>query len=179
MLDALALTALIAQCGPGQATAPLVAIVREASGFEPLVLSTIQSGRPLSIQAFSKDEAVALAMEMRVAGQRARLGLAGLDSRAVERLGISVADVFEPCTNLRVAARLLKEDPSALRAHARKNGAPLPPVTATSARVPQSTAPATALSEPKPTQDPPPVTRAWDVYGQGNASAALVYPMPE
>ena len=94
MLDALALTALIGQCAPGQAAAPLVAIVREASGFEPLVLSTIQSGRPLSVQAFSKNEAVAFAMEMRVAGQRTRLGLAGLDSRVVERLGLPLGDIL-------------------------------------------------------------------------------------
>lgn len=137
MLDALALTALIGQCAPGQAAAPLVAIVREASGFEPLVLSTIQSGRPLSVQALSKDEAVALAMEMRVAGQRTRLGLAGLDSRAVERLGLPVGDVFEPCTNLRVAARLLKDDPGALQPLGRKSGVPSPPLVAAPARMGQ------------------------------------------
>jgi type IV secretion system protein VirB1 len=162
MLDALALAALIGECAPGQAAAPLVAIVREASGFEPLVLSTMQNGRPLSVQAFSKDEAVALAMEMRVAGQRARLGLAGLDSRAVERLGLSVGDVFEPCTNLRVAARLLKEDPGALRPLGR-NGAPSPPPAPASAHVAPPTAPGSAPPDPEPIRDQPPVTRAWDV----------------
>ena len=179
MLDALALTALIGQCAPGQAAAPLVAIVREASGFEPLVLSTIQSGRPLSVQAFSKNEAVAFAMEMRVAGQRTRLGLAGLDSRVVERLGLPLGDIFEPCTNLRVAARLLKEEPSALQPLGRKNGMPSPPAAAASVRVAQPTAPTTASSEPEPTRDQPPAARAWDVYGQGKASATLVYLMPE
>lgn len=179
MLDALALTALIGQCAPGQAAAPLVAIVREASGFEPLVLSTIQSGRPLSVQALSKDEAVALALEMRVAGQRTRLGLAGLDSRAVERLGLPVGDVFKPCTNLRVAARLLKDDPGALQPLGRKSGVPSPPVATASARMGQPSAPGSAQADPEPMRDQPPVARAWDVYGQAKASAALVYPMPE
>lgn len=179
MLDAIALAALIGQCAPGQAAAPLIAIVREASGFEPLVLSTIQSGRPLSVQALSKDEAVALAMEMRVAGQRNRLGLAGIDSRALEKLGVPIGDVFEPCTNLRVAARLLKEDPAALQPLGRKTGVPSPPMAATSPRVAQPTALPSARSEPEPTRDPPPAARAWDVYGQTKASAALVYPMPE
>jgi len=136
MLDALALAALIGECAPGQAAAPLVAIVREASGFEPLVLSTMQNGRPLSVQAFSKDEAVALAMEMRVA--------------------------FEPCTNLRVAARLLKEDPGALRPLGR-NGAPSPPPAPASAHVAPPTAPGSAPPDPEPIRDQPPVTRAWDV----------------
>lgn len=153
MLDALALAALIGQCAPGQSAAPLVAIVREASGFEPLVLSTIQSGRLLSVQALSKDEAVALAMEMRVAGQRTRLGLAGLDSRAVERLGLSVGDIFEPCTNLRVAARLLKEDPRAFQPLGRKNGVPSLPVGVASVRVAQSPAPRSAPLDPEPTRD--------------------------
>ena len=179
MLDAFALTALIGQCAPGQAAAPLVAIVREASGFEPLVLSTIQSGRPLSVQAFSKNEAVALAMEMRVAGQRTRLGLAGLDSRAVERLGLPLGDIFEPCTNLRVAARLLKEEPSALQPLGRKAGVPSPPVGAKFPREAQPTALPSPPPDPEPTGDQPPVARAWDVYGQGKVSATLVYPMPE
>lgn len=179
MLDALALTALIGQCAPGQAAAPLVAIVREASGFEPLVLSTIESGRPLSLQAFSKEEAVALAMEMRVAGQRTRLGLAGLDSRAVERLGLPVGDIFEPCTNLRVAARLLKEDPSALQPLGRKSRVPSPPLAAASPRAARLTASGSVPSDPEPMQAPFPVPRAWDVYGQAKVSAALVYPLRE
>lgn len=179
MLDVLALTALIGQCAPGQAAAPLVAIVREASGFEPLVLSTIQSGRPLSLQAFSKEEAVALAMEMRVAGQRSRLGLAGLDSRAVEKLGVPIGDVFEPCTNLRVAARLMKEDPSALQPLGRKSSLPSPPLAAASPRAARSTASASVPSDQEPMWAPPPVARAWDVYGQAKISAALVYPTSE
>ncbi|MCE4226363.1 lytic transglycosylase domain-containing protein [Methylobacterium sp. C25] len=179
MLDALALTTLIGECAPGQAAAPLVAIVREASGFEPLVLSTIQSGHPLSVQAFSKDEAVALAMEMRVAGQHARLGLAGLDSRAVERLGLPVGDAFEPCTNLRVAARLLKDDPGALQPLGRRKGVPSPPPTATPAHGVPPTTLGSDQPVPEPTRDRPPVTRAWDVYGQAKASAALVYPTTE
>ena len=178
MLDALALTALIGQCAPGQAAAALVAIVREASGFEPLVLSTMQSGRPLSLQAFSKYEAVALAMEMRVAGKRSRLGLAGLDSRTVERLGMPLGDVFEPCTNLRVAARLMKEDPAALQPLGRKSGVRSPPLAAASARVAPA-APGAPQADLEPTRDQPPAARAWDVYGQARANAALVYPMPE
>jgi hypothetical protein len=179
MLDALTLTALIEQCAPSQAATPLVAIVREASGFEPLVISTLQSGRPLSVQAYSKDEAVALAMEMRVAGQRTRLGLAGLDIRAVERLGLSVADAFEPCTNLRAASRLLKEDPSALQPLGKKAGVPSPPLVAATVRVAQPPALPSAPSDPEPARDQPPVARAWDVYGQARTSAALVYPTTE
>lgn len=179
MLDALALTALIAQCAPGQAVAPLAAIVREASGFEPLILSTMQSGRPLSVQALSKDEAVALAMEMRVTGQRTRLGLAGLDSRAVERLGMPVADVFEPCTNLRVAARLIRDDPGALWPLSTKNDLPRPPQAAAAKRVGPPSKPDSASSHPEPTSDQTPLARAWDVYGQGKTSAALIYPASE
>jgi|FEC22Drversion2_1045045.scaffolds.fasta_scaffold00618_17 type IV secretion system protein VirB1 len=179
MLDAIALAALIGQCAPGQAAAPLVAIVREASGFEPLVLSTLQSGRPLSVQAMSKDEAVALAIEMRVAGQRNRLGLAGIDSRALEKLGVPIGDIFEPCTNLRVAARLMKENPSALQPLGRKSDLPSPHLTASSPPAARPTASGSVPSDPEPMQVPPPVARAWDVYGRAKVSAALVYPASE
>lgn len=179
MLDAVAIAALIGQCAPGQAAAPLVAIVREASGFEPLVLSTMQSGRPLSVQAFSKEEAVALAMEMRVAGQRSRLGLAGIDSRAVENLGVPIGDVFEPCTNLRVAARLMKEDARALKPQGRTGDLPSPPLAAPSPRAARPTASGSVPLDPEAIQAPPPVARAWDVYGQAKVSAALVYPTSE
>lgn len=178
-MDALALAVLIEQCAPGQAAAPLVALVREASGFEPLVISTMQSGRPLSLRAFSKDEAVALAIEMRVAGQRTRLGLAGLDSRAVERLSVPIGDVFEPCKNLRVAARLMKEDPSALQPLGRKSGVPSPPQAAASLPAARPITSGSVPSDPEPMQASPPVARAWDVYGQAKVSAALVYPTPE
>ncbi|GJD94469.1 transglycosylase SLT domain-containing protein [Methylobacterium iners] len=179
MLDVLALTALIGQCAPGQAAAPLIAIVREASGFEPLVLSTIQSGRPLSLQAFSKEEAVALAMEIRVAGQRSRLGLAGINSYAVERLGVPIGDVFEPCTNLRVAARLMKEDPSALQPLGRRSGLPSPPLAVASPRANRPTPSGAVPADPEPMQPPSAVARARDVYGQAKISTALVYPTSE
>ena len=53
---------------------------------------------------------------MVIAGQRVRIGLAGVDARDLDRLKVSLADAFEPCPNIQIAARLMSEDPGRLEA---------------------------------------------------------------
>ena len=47
----------------------------------------------------------------RLVHDRVRVGLAGVDTRDAERLGLSLGDAFEPCLNVKTAARLLAEAP--------------------------------------------------------------------
>ena len=112
MIDAPSFAELLARCAPH--TPALTAIVREASGFEPFVIGTIDR-KSVSIQVDTKSEAIKLASELMIGGQRVRIGLAQIDSRDLKRLGLSVTDALEPCANLTAAAKLLKEDPNALR----------------------------------------------------------------
>lgn len=175
MLDAPTFAALVERCAAGQTPAPIAAIVRRASGFEPLVLTTIQSGKPLSVQAMSKEEGIALASEMKLAGQPVRIGLAGIDTRDLDWLGVGLGDAFEACTNISAAARLLIKNPNALQ-----------PLAAASN--PRSTRPARQEQQaPQPSPDLPgetaelseprvlPPPRAWDVYGRAGANSILVY----
>ena len=114
MIDGIAFTELLDRCAPGAPGGELTAIVRQASGFEPHVIST--GGRKrVDIQAGSKAEAISLATELMIGGHRIRIGLAQIDSADLKRLGVSLSDAFEPCGNLTAAARLLKEDPQALK----------------------------------------------------------------
>lgn len=170
-MDPTAFIALVERCAPGVPVQPLTAIVRQASGFEPLVIATVQSGKPLSVLATSKPEAIALATEMTVAGQRVRIGLAGLDTRDLERLGVPLAEAFEPCRHVKTAARLLSEDPRRLKPTAGAAPAEANPSPPPAAPEPEETAP----GRPKPDRTEAPRTRAWDVYGQSRMSSVLVY----
>ena len=170
-MDDTAFMALAQRCAPGTPIEPLTAIVRQASGFEPLVIATVQSGRPLSVQATSKPEAIALATEMTIAGQRVRIGLAGLDTRDLERLGIPLADAFEPCPHVKAAAWLLSEDPRRFKPATAAARAEAHPTAVPVARESEETAP----GRPKPNQTEAPRARAWDVYGQSRISSVLVY----
>lgn len=178
MIEMAALLVLIERCAPQAPVQSIVSVVRQASGFEPLILGTIQSGRPLTVQAMSKDEAIGLATEMKVAGQRVQLGLAGVDAREFERRDVPLTEAFEACTNLRIAAQVLAKQPFTSAAR--------PPVPAPRS-VPRKAPPVfdvadgpdtdgiAATPAGEPSGPARPSTQVWDVYGSGRTSAALVY----
>jgi type IV secretion system protein VirB1 len=174
MLEMSALITLIEQCAPNVPTKPLIAAARNASGFEPLVLATRQNGRTLTVQAMSRPEAIALASEMKVAGQPVRLGLLGIDAREFERRGLPLGEAFDSCTSLRVAGELLAENAKALTGEpSRATRSPSPSIGAAHKGAEEAAPPdASVLS--RSSADPPP-PRNWDVYAQARARAALVY----
>lgn len=165
-MDPIAFAALVERCAPGTPLAPLSAIVREASGFEPLVISTVEDRKPITIQPMSKPEAIGLATEMSIAGQQVRIGLAGVDTRDLDRLKVSLAEAFEPCSNIKIAAQLMSEKPRRLGSIDRRPQRELRP--------PAKTVDVSDQTSPTPAAEPP-AARAWDVYGQGRRSPALIY----
>jgi len=173
------LTALIERCAPEHRQAPLGEIVRLASGGEPLTVVAIERGRAIPIQASTKSEAIALATEIRLAGASVKVGLAGIDSRDLDRLRVSLSDAFEPCANIRAAGRLLAEDQGRL---ARR---PLESQRAPTAQ--RSPPPRAALHGSSGDAVEPPAAertvasavRSWDVYAQGFRSSTLVYGVRE
>ncbi|MGT2457752.1 lytic transglycosylase domain-containing protein [Cupriavidus basilensis] len=60
-----------------------------------------------SVSAASKQEAVATANELIAAGHNLDLGLGQINNRNLAALGLSVEQVFEPCTNIGAAATIL------------------------------------------------------------------------
>lgn len=164
MIDGVAFEALLERCAPGAPTRELGAIVRQASGFEPHVIGT--GGRKAaSLQPGSKAEAITLATELMIGGERVRIGLAQIDSADLKRLGVSLTDAFEPCGNLKAAARLLKEDPNALK----RGRAPV------ERRRPASVDPEEGVPKPEPSNGPGEVHAAWNVYGRDRRRSVFVY----
>jgi len=99
---------LAAQCAPTVAPETLLSVVQVESRFEPLAIGV--NGAPrLTVTPSSVDDAVAKAGTLIAAGRNVDLGLAQINSKNLSWLGLSLADAFEPCTNLRAAARILQD----------------------------------------------------------------------
>ncbi|MGH6957930.1 MAG: lytic transglycosylase domain-containing protein [Caulobacteraceae bacterium] len=99
---------LAAQCAPTVAPETLLSVVQVESRFEPLAIGV--NGAPRIVVApISVDDAVTKAAALITAGRNVDLGLAQINSKNLSWLGLSLADVFEPCTNLRAAARILQD----------------------------------------------------------------------
>jgi type IV secretion system protein VirB1 len=100
--------ALAAQCAPSVAPETLLSVVQVESRFDPLAIGV--NGAPrISVDPTSVDDAVAKAAALIKAGRNIDLGLAQINSKNLSWLGLSLAEVFEPCTNLRAAARILQD----------------------------------------------------------------------
>jgi len=107
-LSLAAALALAAQCAPSVAPETLLSVVQVESRFEPLAIGV--NGTPrMTLAPASVDDAVSRAGALIAAGRNIDLGLAQINSKNLAWLGLSLRDVFEPCANLRAAARILQD----------------------------------------------------------------------
>lgn len=97
---------LAQQCAPQIAVETLAAVVSVESGFQPFSIR-INSDYPLAEQPRSRSEGIETATILIAEGHDIDLGLAGVNSGDLGRLGISVADSFDFCLNLKASATLL------------------------------------------------------------------------
>ena len=105
-MDPAAFAALVEQCAPTpDLVRPLTAIVRQASSFEPLLI-TIEGRKPIPIQATNRDEAIQLATEAIATGQQVRTGLAQLDAKETKQAGLTAATTFDACKHIAGLGRL-------------------------------------------------------------------------
>jgi type IV secretion system protein VirB1 len=107
-LSLAAALALATQCAPAIAPETLLSIVQVESRFEPLAIGVNGSPR-IAISPTSVDEAIGKAAALIAAGRNIDLGLAQINSKNLSWLGLSLQEVFDPCTNLRAASRILQD----------------------------------------------------------------------
>jgi len=99
---------LLAQhCAPNVAPVTAHALVQVESGFNPLAIHV--NGGQLAHSPKSLREAIATARALRARGWDLDIGLAQINVRNFEPLGVALRDVFDPCTNLRLMQRILGE----------------------------------------------------------------------
>ncbi|TCQ02652.1 type IV secretion system protein VirB1 [Rhizobium sp. PP-F2F-G36] len=84
----------------------LAAVVSVESGFDPLAIR-LNSDAPRPGLTQSKAEAIEAATTLVAEGHSVDLGLGGVSTYDLPRLGLSISDLFDPCLNLKATGTLL------------------------------------------------------------------------
>ncbi|MBL8577273.1 MAG: lytic transglycosylase domain-containing protein [Mesorhizobium sp.] len=98
---------LAQNCAPQVATETIAAVVSVESGFQPFAIR-INTDHPLAEQPKTRAEAIETATILIAEGHDIDLGLGGINSGNLGRLGISVSDTFDFCLNIKASAALLE-----------------------------------------------------------------------
>lgn len=98
--------ALAHECAPTVARETIVAIVKHESRVNPFAVG-INGGTRITRQPKNEQEAIQISEKLISMGISIDMGLAQINSANLKKLGLSVAQVFEPCTNLRAAEKVL------------------------------------------------------------------------
>jgi type IV secretion system protein VirB1 len=104
MLDAM----LLQTCAPMVAPQTINAIVQVESHGNPYAIHINHDNH--QVIAHSKEEAIMLASQAISLGKSVDMGLMQVNSQHLRALGLSAADVFEPCTNIKTGASILIDD---------------------------------------------------------------------
>ncbi len=96
---------LLLACAPNVAPATITAIIGVESRGNPLAINVNGGSRPRA--AGDAREAAKIARAAIAAGYSVDLGLMQVNSRNLSKLGYTVEEMFEPCTNLQAGAAIL------------------------------------------------------------------------
>ncbi len=97
---------LAASCAPHVAVETLAAVARTESGFDVLTLHDNTTGR--TYHSATREDAIASGVELATVSRHSvDLGLMQINSANLARLGLTLADAFDPCRNLAAADRVL------------------------------------------------------------------------
>ena len=124
------ITALIHQCAPAVAPTVVEAIMRTESGFDPLALH-INGGVRLRSPPRTASQAAAWSQWLIGRGYSVDMGLMQINSGNLASLGLTPADAFDSCQNIRAGAAILsRQYKLAVRAHGGGTGTLLRAISA-------------------------------------------------
>ena len=106
-MDATTFSALAMACAPAVHASTAQALVTVESGFNPHAIGVV--GGVLERQPRTRAEALATASHLQANGWNFSVGLAQINVRNFERLGLTAATAFDPCENLRAMQAVLGE----------------------------------------------------------------------
>ncbi|WP_429128504.1 type IV secretion system protein VirB1 [Ensifer sp. 4252] len=95
-------------CAPTISSEILAAVVSIESGLAPLAIR-INSDYPLGAPPRNIGEAADIVTRLIAKGQSVDLGLGGISPSDLAGMGMSIADGFDPCENLKATAHLLTQ----------------------------------------------------------------------
>ncbi len=96
---------LLMMCAPAVDPVTMAAVVKQESGGQPWVVNNNTTKK--SVTFTSKSAAVAASVAGIGRGESVDMGLAQINSNNLPALGLSVDQVFDPCTNIAAGARIL------------------------------------------------------------------------
>ncbi len=99
---------LATDCAPDVAFETIAALVKTESDFDPIALNV--NGAQSERSPRNTQEAINWANALIAEGRSVDLGLAQINSANLSQLGITVEQVFDPCTNLKAAQTLLLQN---------------------------------------------------------------------
>jgi type IV secretion system protein VirB1 len=99
---------LAQECAPHVHVTTLAAVVRQESAGNPFAIG-VNGGVRLPRQPRNKAEAVATAEWLKANGYDFDAGIGQINVRNLGWLGMSIEDLFDPCTNLKGAATVLSD----------------------------------------------------------------------
>jgi type IV secretion system protein VirB1 len=102
--------AAVLACAINVAPETMAAIIQHESAGDPIALNANIDGKPHRIPTVSVADAVAKARQLIAMGRRVSvdMGLAGLNSRNLDRFGYNVEDAFDPCKNVAAGGAILR-----------------------------------------------------------------------
>ena len=96
---------LLMMCAPAVDPVTMAAVVKQESGGQPWVLNNNTTRKSVTFE--SKAAAVAAAVAAVGRGESVDMGLVQINSKNLPALGLSVEQVFDPCTNIAAGANIL------------------------------------------------------------------------
>ena len=106
-MDALTFSDLALACAPAVHGQTAGALVATESGFNPHAIGVV--GGQLDRQPRTRAEALATAEHLQATGWDFSVGLAQINQKNFERLGLTTASAFDPCENLRAMQTVLTD----------------------------------------------------------------------
>jgi type IV secretion system protein VirB1 len=106
-MDTATLMALLLTCAPQVDTGTARALIHTESTSNPHAIGVV--GGALDRQPRRHAEAVATAKALQAGGWNFSVGLAQINFRNLDRLGLDLASAFEPCANLAAMQTILVE----------------------------------------------------------------------
>jgi type IV secretion system protein VirB1 len=99
------LAQLVRSCAPNVGVTTILAIISAESGGK--VFSIGDNTTRTSLEFKSQNEAIQNAKDLIQKGHSLDLGLAQINNKNLDSLGISLDQIFDPCTNIKAAASIL------------------------------------------------------------------------
>jgi len=96
---------LLMMCAPAVDPVTMAAVVKQESGGQPWVLNNNTTRKSVTFE--SKAAAVAAAVAAVGRSESVDMGLVQINSKNLPVLGLSVEQVFDPCTNIAAGATIL------------------------------------------------------------------------